>query len=75
MPKCGTRGLQLKILFYTFGRKHFITNMPKTTLVIHPKDPTTDCLSVIYEGRNWTVIRDSDTPRDIVEEQIRTIII
>ncbi len=48
--------------------------MPKTTLVIHPKDPTTDCLSVIYEGRNWTVIRDSDTPRDIVEEQIRTII-
>ena len=26
------------------------------TLVIHPKDPTTDFLSPIYEGKNWNVI-------------------
>lgn len=45
--------------------------MSKTTLVIHPKDPTTDCLGVIYEGRGWTVIRDFNTPREVVEEQIR----
>lgn len=28
------------------------------TLVIHPKDSTTDCLSVIYEGKGWDVIRE-----------------
>lgn len=25
------------------------------TLVVHPKDPTTEFLSKIYEGKNWTV--------------------
>lgn len=44
--------------------------MDKKTLVIHPKDPSTDCLSVIYEGRGWTVIRDFSTPN---EELIRQI--
>lgn len=44
--------------------------MSKTTLVIHPKDPTTDCLSVIYEGRGWTVIRDFDTPVDEIARQM-----
>ena len=28
------------------------------TLVIHPKDETTDFLSLIYSGRDWTVIND-----------------
>ena len=45
--------------------------MMSTTLVIHPKDATTDCLSVIYEGRGWDVIRDYDTPRKKVVEEIR----
>lgn len=45
--------------------------MLSTTLVIHPKDETTDCLSVIYEGRGWDVIRDYNTPRKEVERQIR----
>lgn len=44
--------------------------MNKTTLVIHPKDPSTDCLGVIYEGRDWTVIRDFTTPQTVVDDQI-----
>lgn len=44
--------------------------MSKTTLVIHPKDPTTDCLGVIYEGRSWTVIRDFNTPADEIARQM-----
>lgn len=42
------------------------------TLVIHPKDVTTDCLSVIYEGRGWDVIRDYNTPRKKVIKQIKS---
>lgn len=40
------------------------------TLVIHPKDLTTDCLAVIYEGRGWDVIRDPDTSPEEVWESI-----
>ena len=29
------------------------------TLVIHPKDTTTDFLSLIYEDKDWTVITDN----------------
>jgi hypothetical protein len=29
------------------------------TLVIHPKDETTDFLSTIYAGKDWTVITDN----------------
>ena len=29
------------------------------TLVIHPYDPTTDFLTVVYEGKDWTVIREN----------------
>lgn len=45
--------------------------MEKKTLVIHPKDITTDCLSVIYEGRGWTVIRDVNTSDSEVEKQLK----
>lgn len=45
--------------------------MEKKTLVIHPKDSTTDCLSVIYEGRGWTVIRDVNTSNREVERQLK----
>lgn len=39
------------------------------TLVIHPKDPTTDCLEVIYEGRGWDVIREYDAlPARVLRE-------
>ena len=48
-----------------------ILNTGSNTLVIHPKDATTDCLSVIYEGRGWDVIRDYDTPREKVMEEIK----
>lgn len=40
------------------------------TLVIHPKDHTTDCLEVIYRDRNWSVIRNPDTPESAVKEAI-----
>lgn len=41
------------------------------TLVIHPEDVTTDCLSVIYEGRkDWTIVRDPSTSI----EEIRRLI-
>ncbi len=40
------------------------------TLVIHPKDVTTDFLSVIYEGRDWTVITES-TSRNALKRAIR----
>jgi len=27
------------------------------TLIIHPEDTSTDFLSTIYEGKDWTIIR------------------
>ena len=36
-------------------RKH--KRKPVNTLVIHLEDPSTDCLSVIYSGRGWKVVR------------------
>lgn len=43
------------------------------TLVIHPKDITTDCLKVIYEKRpEWDVIRNPLTPRKVVEREIES---
>ena len=41
----------------------------KRTLVIHPKDITTDFLNVIYQGTNWTVIN-----HDIPDESLRKLI-
>lgn len=35
----------------------------KTTLVIHPKDQTTDFLSEIYLDKNWTVINSCEIHR------------
>jgi hypothetical protein len=40
------------------------------TLVIHPKDLTTDCLEVIYKDRDWDVIRDPDISPEEVWEAI-----
>lgn len=39
------------------------------TLVIHPKDSTTNFLSKIYEGNDWTVIND-----DISKKELKTLI-
>lgn len=36
-----------------------------TTLVIHPDDPTTDFLSVIYADKDWTVIRHNVSKTDL----------
>ena len=41
------------------------------TLVIHPKDLTTDCLEVIYEGRGWDVIREYDALSARVRREIQ----
>ena len=41
------------------------------TLVIHPKDSTTDFLSVIYLGKDWTVINTSISKK-VLKEQINT---
>jgi hypothetical protein len=46
------------------------------TLVIHPSDPSTDFLSKIYEGKNWTIINSSIGKRLIrkaIEEHDRII--
>lgn len=40
------------------------------TLVIHPKDSTTDFLSEIYLDRNWTVI-NTNVSTKILKEQIK----
>lgn len=42
----------------------------KSTLVIHPSDPSTDCLKAIYENRDWTVIRDFDASPEYIAGQI-----
>ena len=41
------------------------------TLVIHPKDSTTDFLTGIYIDKNWTVI-NTNTSKKILKEQIKT---
>jgi phosphomannomutase len=40
------------------------------TLVIHPKDSTTDFLTEIYSDKNWTVI-NTNTSKKILKEQIK----
>ncbi len=42
----------------------------KTTLVIHPKDQTTDFLSEIYSDKNWTVI-NTNVSKKFIKEQIK----
>lgn len=41
------------------------------TLVIHPKDPSTDFLSVIYANKDWTVITETTSRRGL-KEAIKT---
>jgi hypothetical protein len=41
------------------------------TLVIHPKDITTDILSEIYSNKDWTVI-STNVSKKILKEQIKT---
>jgi len=38
------------------------------TLVIHPKDPTTEFLSVIYKGRGYTEIRHIMNKNDLLKQ-------
>lgn len=40
------------------------------TLVIHPKDPTTDFLCEIYKGRDWSVINDPDVSKSFLVKSI-----
>lgn len=42
------------------------------TLVIHPKDISTNFLSVIYAGKGWDVINDPDVSKKILKEQIKS---
>ena len=41
------------------------------TLVIHPKDSTTDFLSEIYKDKNWTVT-NTNTSKKFLKDQIKT---
>ena len=41
------------------------------TLVIHPSDPTTDVLKVIYEDKDWTVISDPTFPKSHLKLAIK----
>jgi len=43
--------------------------MSKKTLVIHPADETTNMLSVIYAGKDWTVITE-DVSWQEIEKQL-----
>lgn len=38
-----------------------------TTLVIHPKDNTTDFMSILYEGKDWTIFRQITNRTDLLE--------
>ena len=40
------------------------------TLVIHPKDLTTDFLLSVYEGKDWTVISDPYVSSSVLKEAI-----
>ena len=40
------------------------------TLVIHPKDSTTDFLCEIYKDKNWTII-NTNTSKKVLKEQIK----
>ncbi len=41
------------------------------TLVIHPKDSTTDFLSEIYSDKNWTVV-NTNVSKKFLKEQIKS---
>jgi hypothetical protein len=41
------------------------------TLVIHPKDQTTDFLSIIYQDKDWTLITDNPSKK-YLKEQIKS---
>lgn len=41
------------------------------TLVIHPKDQTTDFLSVIYDDKDWTII-NTNVSKSYLKTQIKS---
>lgn len=41
------------------------------TLVIHPSDPTTDFLKVIYQDKDWTII-NSTVSKKVLKESIKS---
>lgn len=49
------------------------------TLVIHPKDPTTDFLSIIYSGTDYTIVNDITVSRsklcDLIKAHDRIIML
>lgn len=53
----------MSFILYTFK--------PMKTLVIHPSDPSTDMLRVIYEGENWTVINDPNYGKGKLKKAIK----
>jgi hypothetical protein len=42
------------------------------TLVIHPKDKSTDFLSIIYSDKDWTVISDIHPKKRLLKEAIKS---
>ena len=43
-------------------------NTEKSTMVIHPTDPTTDFMIPIYEGKGWDVHRDNLDEQFLLKE-------
>lgn len=41
------------------------------TLVIHPRDITTKFLEGVYAGKNWTIITDASTSKEILQTEIK----
>jgi hypothetical protein len=44
----------------------------KKTLVIHPRDMTTDMLKIIYRGKGFTVVNDGSIDREELRDLIRS---
>lgn len=56
------------------GNNHYnrgiLLECPNNTLVIHPEDPSTEFLSLIYENKDYDVIRDTEISQSELMAQI-----
>ena len=41
------------------------------TLCIHPNDPTTTMLNVIYEDKDWDIINDTSITKEELKEKMK----
>ena len=64
----GILTLKILMIFSTQNK-----NIKMKTLVIHPKDSSTDFLSVIYaDKKDWTIITDPKVSNKVIKNQIKS---